>query len=69
MVVHIYNPSTGETEGGGPWVQGQPGLYCNILSQGKKSYCGWRGVFYDAEKVKHQEGIIIINVLNKRIPK
>ena len=36
VVVHIFNPSTQETEAGGSlWVQGQPGLQSELLdSQG-----------------------------------
>jgi hypothetical protein len=33
MVVHTYDPSPQEAEGGGSIVQGQPGLYNKTLSQ------------------------------------
>jgi hypothetical protein len=33
MVVHIYNPSTQETEAGGWKIQGQPGLHNKTLPQ------------------------------------
>jgi hypothetical protein len=33
MVVHIYKPSTQESEAGGSWVQGQSVLHNEILSQ------------------------------------
>jgi hypothetical protein len=36
MVVYTYNLSTGEAEGGGLQVQGQPRLHREILSQKEK---------------------------------
>ena len=37
VVLHTFNPRTQEAEGGRSlWVQGQPGLYGETLSQKKK---------------------------------
>lgn len=33
VVAHAYNPRTWEPEAGRSRVQGQPGLYCDTLSQ------------------------------------
>jgi hypothetical protein len=38
MVVHTCNPSTLEAEARGSWLQGQPELYSENLSQRKKKY-------------------------------
>jgi hypothetical protein len=37
MVMQTCNPSTQEAETGGSWVQGQPGLYNETLSQQNKT--------------------------------
>jgi hypothetical protein len=36
MLVCMCNPSTKKAEAGGLWVQGQPGLHNDSLSQKKK---------------------------------
>ena len=36
-MAHAFNPSTWEVEAGGFWVQGQPGLYRETLSQNKQT--------------------------------